>query len=119
MSKRSIRGRRLGLALLTLLLALVASVPAAAQAARPPLGKYSCLYPPFNTPHPMKFLSKSKYKVDGTRASKYKYKKGKLVFRKGIYSDYYALYEVAQKQIVIYDKATDARLWNCVRKGSS
>ena len=119
MFKPSIRGRRLGLSVLAMLLVLVASVPAAAEAARPPLGKYSCLYPPFNTLHPMKLVSKSKYTVDGAHVSKYKYKRGKIVFRKGIYSDYYARYEVSEKQIVIYDKATDARLWNCVRKGGS
>ena len=119
MSSSSIGRKRPGLIVLAMLLVLVASPPAAVQAAGPPLGKYSCLYPPFFTPHPLKLISKSKYKVDGTRASKYKYKKGQIVFRKGVYSDYYGRYEKAEKQIVIYDKATDARLWNCIKKGGS
>ena len=112
-----VHARRLLVAGLLLGLVAVAILPAAASAARPPLGKYTCVYPPFFTPHPLKLLSKSKYRVDKTRKSPYKVKRGKIVFRKGVYSDYYGRYESAEQRIVIYDKETDARLWNC-DKGS-
>ena len=107
-----------------LLVAVVMSVslvglalPAVASAKRPPLGKYTCFYPPFSTPHPLKLVSKTKYTVDKSKKSRYKFKKGKLVFSKGAYSDYYGRYEAAERRIVIYDKETDARFWNCDKAG--
>lgn len=90
------------------------SLPASAEAGnRPPLGLYTCLYPPFFTPHPLKLVSRQKYKVDNSKKSPYAYKRGKVNFKRGAYSDFYGRYERANKQIVIYDKETKARLWNC------
>lgn len=97
------------------LLAGCVLMPAPATAARPPLGKYTCIYPPFFTPHPLKLVSKTKYTVDKTRKSAYAVKRGKIDFRKGAYSDFYGRYEAGERRIVIYDKETDARLWNCDR----
>lgn len=94
-----------------------AVLPPVASAKRPPLGKYTCYYPPFFTPHPLKLVSKNKYTVDKTKKSPYKLKKGKIVFSKGVYSDYYGRYEAGERRIVIYDKETDARFWNCDKAG--
>lgn len=90
-------------------------MPANAEAKRPPTGRYTCLYPPFSTPHPLKLVTHTKYKIDKAKKSRYSYsgKSDTLDFRKGPYSDYYARYERENKQIVIYDKETDFRFWNC------
>ncbi len=108
-----VSGRRIMVAVLLSLFLVGALLPAMASAKRPPLGKYTCLYPPFATPHLLKLVSKKKYTVDKSRKSKYKYSKGKLVFKTGAYSDFFARYESDVPQIVIYDKETGARLWNC------
>ena len=109
--------RRLLLAAVMFVVLAGAVLPSVASAKRPPLGTYTCYYPPFFTPHPLKLVSKKKYSVDKTKKSPYKYKNRKIVFKKGVYSDYYGLYEGAERRIVIYDKKTDARYWNCDKAG--